>query len=402
MTTPTNGRDAKISDLLGISKQNSDLYASQVKVRYTESTSVGSGRFMRILFPKRSNDAMLDCRSIRMRFMFKMISTDVLVRPASSDIRCIINRIRVLSGSNVIHDLTEASSAFTLESLCNTSMYDSKYQRKIEGNTLLDGIAQANNTEYIVNVTPKGTLLNSDVLLPLSRMSDLSLEYYLESPNRALHSPANDTTADFSINNIEFLCDYIQSPSITNYFNTHGVKFHCSDIAHRYNAILSQEHVLRLSSSHSSLNGILNVIRTASDVTDITKQFKYESFYSGANREKYNLLVNNQLLYEQDIDSTQQTWKELVSLFPNVKSSVFFDGAYATTKNVLATSTLSAPVDFRSKIISGVNTSQLNSDITYRVRLIAAPAVALRSDSFLYSDIYVSLPAQGRDLIVKF
>jgi hypothetical protein len=85
-----------------------------------------------------------------------------------------------------------------------------------------------------------------------------------------------------------------------------------------------------------------------------------------------------------------------------VKSSVFFDGAYATTKNVLATSTLSAPVDFRSKIISGVNTSQLNSDITYRIRLTAAPAVALRSDSFLYSDIYVSLPANGRDLVVKF
>jgi hypothetical protein len=140
---------------------------------------------------------------------------------------------------------------------------------------------RTNNTEYIISVTPKGTLLNSVVLLPLSRMSDLSLEYYLESPNRALYSPANDTAADFSINNIEFLCDYIQSPSITNYLNTNGVKFHCSGISHRYNAILSQEHVLRLSSSHSSLNGILNVIRIASDVTDITKATKYESFYSG-------------------------------------------------------------------------------------------------------------------------
>ena len=402
MTTPTSGRDAKISDLLGISKQASDLVSTQVKIRYTESTFVGSSRFMRVLFPKRSNDAMLDCRSIRMRFTLKMTSTDPLVRPASSDIRCLINRIRVLSGSSVIHDLTEASTAFTLESLCNTSIYDSKYQRKIEGNTLLDGVAQANNTEYIVSVSPKGTLLNSDILLPLSRLSDISLEYYLESPARALHSPANDTTADFTINNIELLCDYIQSPSISNYFNTHGVRFHCMDLAHRYNSILSQEHVLRLSSSHSSLNGILNVIRVASDVTDISRPSKYESFYSGANRDKYNLLINNQLLYEADIDSTQQTWKELVSLFPMVKSSVFFDGAYATTKNVLATSTLSAPVDFRSKIISGVNTSQLNSDITYRIRLTAAPTVALRSDSFLYSDVYVSLPANGRDLVVKF
>ncbi len=45
MATQTNtdkhGRDAKIADLLGISKQNSDLFASQVNVRYTESTSVG-------------------------------------------------------------------------------------------------------------------------------------------------------------------------------------------------------------------------------------------------------------------------------------------------------------------------------------------------------------------------
>ena len=66
-TTPTSGRDAKISDLLGISKQASDLVSNQVKIRYTESTAVGSGRFMRVLFPKRSNDAMLDCRSIRKR-----------------------------------------------------------------------------------------------------------------------------------------------------------------------------------------------------------------------------------------------------------------------------------------------------------------------------------------------
>jgi hypothetical protein len=125
------------------------------------------------------------------------------------------------------------------------------------------------------------------------------------------------------------------------------------DVAQGYNAILSQEHVLHLSSSHSSLNGILSIIRVASDVTDIPKSQKYETFYSGANREKYTLLVNNQVLYGQDIDSTQQTWKELVSLFPMAKSSVFFDSTYATTKHVMATSTLSASIDFRNKIISG-------------------------------------------------
>ncbi len=49
-------------------------------------------------------------------------------------------------------------------------MYDSKYQRKIEGNTLLDGVAKTNNTEYMVNVTPKGTLLNSDVATSTTRI----------------------------------------------------------------------------------------------------------------------------------------------------------------------------------------------------------------------------------------
>ncbi len=67
MTTPTNnGRDAKISDLLGISL--SATYLHPTSKCAILSRSIGSGRFMRILFPKRSNDAMLDCRSIAVHF----------------------------------------------------------------------------------------------------------------------------------------------------------------------------------------------------------------------------------------------------------------------------------------------------------------------------------------------
>ncbi len=46
-------------------------------------------------------------------------------------------------------------------------------------------------------------------------MSDLSLEYYLENLARALYSVANDTAADFTINNVEFLCDYMQEEQRT-------------------------------------------------------------------------------------------------------------------------------------------------------------------------------------------
>ena len=403
MTTPfVNGRQASVTDLLGQSKQQSDLVSHQVRVRYTESTTVQAGRFFRLIFPKRSGDQMLDCRSIRLKFNLRITSTDLDASIGAPDVRAIFNRIRILSGTTVIHDLAEAGLAFNLETLCSVSHMDSKYDRRVEGVTLLEPPTYyyADGDEFILPICPKGGLLNSETLLPTSRMSDLIWECYLEQPQRCMFANT-DPNATFSIENVEILCDYIQSPSISNFFNTHGVKFHCTDVATRFNSVLSQEHVLRLSSSHSSLNGILTAYRIASEVTDIAKANKFSSFLAGTQRERYNVLVNNSLMYEQDIDSLPMSWGFMKDLLPLTQFSIWFDD-FTGSKNLLATSIISAPPEFRDRIISGINTSQLNSDITYRVRLTSQPTVPLRTDSFLYSDIWVFLPRANSDLQVKF
>ena len=284
----SNARDARISDLIGVAKQASDLKCHHHKIRYTESTTVQAGNYFRITFPRQSNDAALDCRSIKMRFNLNFTSTDPLACLAGPDVRCIINRMRILSGSTVLFDLAEASQAFVLESLIEVSTMDSIYSRRLRGQEdLATRQAYANGREYIVSVAPEHTLLCSESLLPLSRMSDLHLEYWLERPERCMFS-ATDVNATYNISNIEFLTEYITSNSISGYFSQQGLSYTVRDLSHRYNSILAQEYILRLSSSHVSLNGITNTIREQQRVADITVPDKFEVFDSGENRERYN------------------------------------------------------------------------------------------------------------------
>jgi len=393
-------RDAKIWDLVGLSKQQSDLKSHSVRVRYTESTVITSGNYFRITLPRKSDDAMLDCRSIKMRFNLNITGGSIL---AGSDARCIFNRLRVLSGSTVLMDLAECSQLFVLESVLEVSHKDSIYSRYLRGqqpvSTRLD---YAPGREYIVDAMPRGTILNSESLLPLSRMSDIHLEYWLELPKRALFSSTGDQEATFSISNVELLTEYITSPSISQFFNSNPLRFNVVDLSHRYNPILNQEFLLRLSSSHASLNGILTVIREQARVTDIAATEKFETFDAGVNRENYNILINSLQWFEQNEASIGESWKHLTDLFPCAEYANFFDSSFEGEHNVLATNLMAAPSEFQRVLTSGVQTGAMNSDITYRIRRSTAPAAALRADSYLYSDAVVYLEGIGRDLKIRF
>ena len=166
-----SSRDAKIGDLIGVSKAQSDLKSHSVRVRYTESTSVSQGNYFRMTFPKKSDDAMLDCRSIKMRFNLTISPPDAACILAGSDARCIFNRIRVLSGSTVLLDIAEVSQLYVLESVLEVSSKDSVYSRYLRGQqSAADRTAYTNGREYIIDAAPRGSLLNSESLLPLSRM----------------------------------------------------------------------------------------------------------------------------------------------------------------------------------------------------------------------------------------
>ena len=68
----------------------------------------------------------------------------------------------------------------------------------------------------------------------------------------------------------------------------------------------------------------------------------------------------------------------------------------------MATTLAAAPSEFARRISSGVKSSELNSDLTYRVELTGTPASALRVDSFLISDAVIFLAGNGRYLQVKW
>jgi hypothetical protein len=233
-------------------------------------------------------------------------------------------------------------------------------------------------------------------------MSDLHLEFWLENGKRCLYSPGGDQDAGFNISNIELLTEYITSPSISQYFNSNGIRFSCVDLSHRYNPVLNQEYLIRLSSAHQSLNGIVTVIREQARCGDITAAQKFEQFDSGADRDRYNILINSLQWFEQDENSIEQSWKHLTDLFPCAEYASFFNGSFATDRNIICSNLMAAPSEFQKVLTSGVQTGAMNSDITYRIRRNAAPAVPLRADSYLYSDAVIYLERPGGDLKVRF
>ena len=107
-------------------------------------------------------------------------------------------------------------------------------------------------------------------------------------------------------------------------------------------------------------------------------------------------------MFEEDEDSVEQSFQWLTDLYPKAEFSTFFNEDYNTTRNIIATNLMAAPPEFQALIKSGIATSIMNSDISYRIRRTSAPAVPLRSDSYLRSDAQIYLEAVGRDLKVKF
>ena len=97
---------ANIADLVGYAKQSSDLESRPMRISYNESQTIGSGQYFRMTFPRVAQD-MLDLRSIKLRYTLTMASSDASCCVDSSDVRCLVNRMRCLSGSQVLMDISE-------------------------------------------------------------------------------------------------------------------------------------------------------------------------------------------------------------------------------------------------------------------------------------------------------
>lgn len=394
---------ASIYDLVGAAKQASDLEIHPVKVRYQEATQLNAGQYFRMTLPKIADDAV-DCRSIRLKFLLTLASTDPAICVDGTDVRTLFNRVRVLSGSQVLFDLSEASQFFQLETNVKSTAVQNGYSKYLQGN----GNLTARQTwgdgprEYVCTICPEGSILNTAALLPLARMSDLHIEIWLSSAAQALWSPANHTGATYNLKDVELLADYVRSKSVSAYFNSNAVRMTVQDVSHRFNNITSQQNLIRLSSAHTSLNKVLTVIRTAANPGDISVVDKQNAFYSGANFANLNLFVNNVLHFEEALDSLEELYGQLVKACPAVERSDWFDTLYATTRNVIAVNLQAAPIEFTKQLSSGIKTSDLNSDVVIRLGFTGVPAAALRADSYLISDALLYLEGPRGELKVKY
>lgn len=391
-----------INELVGFNKQSSDLQYVPVKVRYQESTTINAGQYFRVTLPKIADD-LLDLRSLRLKFTLTVSSSDADVYVDATDIGAIFNRVRALSGSTVLMDISEAGLLMQQETHMMASAHDNQYDHYLMGNgTVVErqGWADAAR-EYVTRVGPKGSLLNCNSLLPLSRMSSLHIDFWLSTGAQVLHS-STDSSATYSLSNVELLAEYVRSPSLNGYFAQTPVSFSVTDYSHRFNNVTAQQNLIRLSSNHSSLNSILTVIRPTTQPGAIGTADKMATFYSGANFSALNVFVNSQLLFEEDINSIEEMWLQAKRAFPDISRSEFFTTLYATTRNVIALNLRSSPPDFHHRVSSGVKTSNLNSDVVVRLTYTGTPGSALQADSFLSSDARVYLDNRSGELKIEF
>ena len=389
-----------IAELVGFPKASSDLECRPMRIRYNESTVIEQGSYFRMTFPRVADD-MLDCRSIKLRFNMNLYCTDQQVMVDGSDVRSIFNRIRVLSGSNCIFDVSEINLLNQFESLVEVSSSDNKYDRYLTGRESA-GARQLypRNRDYITSIAPKGSLLNCEALLPLSKISDLHVEFWLDTPSRCLYAGTEE--AKYTIKNVELLCDYIRSPSLSQWYASNPLSFHVVDYSHRLNMINTSQSLCRFSSSHTSLNKIITILRRQARTIGLQNTDKLTQFVDGSKIVSYNVYVNNHLFYEQAVNSVQESFMHFKKSFPAVAHSEWFDIGFNESKNIICVDLTAAPPAFQHAISSGQKTSNLNSDLVLKIEFVSSPEDAIRADSFLFSDALIYLENNKGDLKIKF
>ena len=252
-----------ISELIGSTKSASDLQSTQVRVRYTESQTIsGNGSSKVILrFPKIPGKS-LDMKSIRLSGTISLTGDSHFDAYSYSSI---LSRVRLLSSSNVLLDITEYGTlATTLEQLQTNVYSDNGTTRKNAG--LFTGPSEAMTAAV---TGPKRfsfpfieSILNCNALLPVDRLNGyLSLELYFADSKKLLYSATNSITSSYNISDLQILCDYIESPSLTNFFASTPVAFHVNNWSHRYQSVFENRSVLKIPSAYSSLNKLLILSR---------------------------------------------------------------------------------------------------------------------------------------------
>lgn len=390
-----------VGELVGKVSANSDLRVVHNRNRYLTSTSVGPNSFFRMIVPRVSPSALLDCRGIRMRCQFLATSTDAGIC-VDNNLFTPFQRIRILSGSTVLCDINNLNTLMV--SLYNAQQNTnaiSAFEKSMIGDGDLatrQGWADASK-EYLFPFLPDRTVLRGDHLFDVNNTADLVIEFYTAPANVLLYSPAVDNAATYTLSNIEILSSYIESPSLADYFRSNPMSLTVSDWSARYQSISDTISQVRLSSSSTSLNGFLSLLRAQNVESSIGTQNK-QTVTNALTLQSVNLLVNQQYFFDEPIASFEQLMNELQHFLPKAENATWFTAAWNSTRYMIGIRCSAAPSRFSDSLTSGIKTSALNNEIVLQLTFGSAPA-AQRVDTWLQSDVILYRDPSTKDLQIK-
>jgi hypothetical protein len=213
-----------------------------------------------------------------------------------------------------------------------------------------------------------------------------------------------DAGVSYSLSNIQLLASYLKSPSLTNYWNSNAISYHVIDYSRRYETVTSKSALVRLPSAHSSLDGIVTVLREQSAMQGgMLYAGKNTNFVGGLDTS--NLYINSHLFYDVDTDSNEQRYLHLASVFPKIKESENFSyHAYNLGGQfVLGVKVSAAPPEFSTHLISGTNTRNLTSDLVLKLTMYDIPPTPIVATTFLMASVLIHSDGSARgDLRIKY
>lgn len=209
---PAESKQISVSELVGRVSANSDLRVVHNRNRYLTTASVAQNSYFRMVVPRISPHALLDCRHMRMRLQFATTSTDADIC-VDSNFFYPFQRVRILSGSTVLLDINNANLLMT--SLWNIEQNSSisAYEQSLVGDgDLATRQAWADGSrEYLIPIFPDNTVLRGDWLFDVNNSADLILEFWTLPAATLLYSPAVDTAATYTISSAIILSSFIES-----------------------------------------------------------------------------------------------------------------------------------------------------------------------------------------------
>ena len=440
-------RTPTLGNLIGSTKNSSDITSRPVRIPYNQSTTIQEGSNFTLHFGKSSADEFLDTRSVYLRTRVNFHNNDPnvnhfgLVRQVLEDrvdewpsdlaialdsnhISSIFSRIIIKSGSTTIYEMNQNDLIMNFLNNVHVSNNEGEIDQMVAGQTfktqpvLAWRHRQQCGGEYIFKFTPKGTLLNCDSLLPMSSSryrEDLSVQFYLKTFGETftcMQFPGGETDGDainkdglitdkisFFLTDTEIMSNYLSSPSISSYFNTNAWQMSVDSYNVFFENIQTPQSILKFGTSLNSVSKIVTFFRkgdgytTGRSLSDFHTKDKLDKTINRVNLLEYALYINNSPKYDEPITNRHMgvTWKDFKACYPEVSNSKIFDNTYFTNNErfVLVQNLQSCPTAFHKHIDSGLQTSSLNNPLYCKISLspdMFDGSKIIRADSFLISE----------------